>query len=92
MSLRSKALSAATFIPAGRIHCVKKLVPWSRYYSKRTRILLKNRNMEGYRGPDTQRVREVYLGRNTKNNSAEYTKANREHSPCYKLAQNTTRK
>ena len=46
--------------------------------------------MEGYRGPDTQRVREVYFGRNTKNNSAEYIKANREHSPCYELAQNTT--
>lgn len=51
MSLRSKALSAATFIPAGSIW-VETL----------------------------------------KNNSAEYTKANREHSPCYKLAQNTTRK
>ena len=46
--------------------------------------------MEGYRGPDTQRVREVYFGRNTKNNSAEYIKANGEHSPCYELAQNTT--
>ena len=34
-------------------------MPWSRYYSKRTRILLKNGNMEGYRGPDTQRVHWV---------------------------------
>ena len=38
---------------------MKEVVSWSRYYSIRTRILLKNGSMERCRVPDTQRIHRV---------------------------------